>query len=227
MYLLPWSKVLARALDKIDDAFFTQAFGTLASRKQDRFRTICRLEDPLTRRDILARKVVLRYRDRRQALLAAPQHTRRVAGLQAIGRTTGAMPPYEALRSAMTAIRVTPEAKEYITEFGASRMRSAQRATELHRKRRVPLDRPLQLPAILKIRRTKTRRLALQFAYGRFPPRSTSALDEVGGARVTSYLSTVRNNLQKYELAEDEEEATRLALDALAGLCGYCAQRNW
>ena len=127
----------------------------------------------------------------------------------------------------MTAIGVTPDAKEYITEFRAPRMRPAQVAKELQRKRRVRKDRPLQLPAILKIRRTNTRRLALHFAFGQFSPRSTSVLEEASGALVTRYISTVCNSLQKYALTEDKEEATRLALDGLAGLFGYFVQRNW
>ncbi len=51
-------------------------------------------------------------------------------------------------------------------------------ALETHRERRIPYDKPLEIPAILRFPKSRHRQLSIQWAFGRFPPLSTSLLEE-------------------------------------------------
>ncbi len=86
---------------------------------------------------------------------------------------------------------------------------------EQTRKRKIPYDKPMQLPAILRLPKARHRSLAVKWAFGRFPPLSTSQLEEKYGTAVTMHLDTLEEKLAGYQLKENQVRDTEQALDKL------------
>ncbi len=51
-------------------------------------------------------------------------------------------------------------------------------SSKSHRKRKIPIDKPQALPAILRFPNLRHRQLPVKWAFGRFPPLSTTLLEE-------------------------------------------------
>ncbi len=86
---------------------------------------------------------------------------------------------------------------------------------EQTRNRKIPYDKPTQLPAILRLPKAIHRSLAVKWALGRFPPLSTSLLEEKYAAVVTKHLDTLKEKLAGYQLNENQVRDTEHALDTL------------
>ncbi len=86
---------------------------------------------------------------------------------------------------------------------------------QTHRKRKVPHDRPLDIPAIVRIPKARHRQLGVKWTFGRFPPLSTTVLEEKFGGIVGKHLRELHILLAKYSLNESKMRATEASLDQL------------
>ncbi len=74
---------------------------------------------------------------------------------------------------------------------------------------------PKKLPAILQLSKPRHRQLAVKWAFGRFPPLSTSLLEEKFGEKIPANLNTLKTLLSRYRLSEEERTAAEASLDQL------------
>ncbi len=85
-------------------------------------------------------------------------------------------------------------------------------------KRRIPYDKPLNIPAILRFPKSRHRQLAIKWGFGRFRHLSTSLLEEKFGAIVDTHLRELQTLLSRYNLSEEE---TRVAEESLGKFLHY------
>ncbi len=89
------------------------------------------------------------------------------------------------------------------------------RLSETTRKRNIPFDQPRVVPVILRFAKVRHRQLAVKRAFGRFPPISSTLLEEKYGNTVSRHLDTLQCKLEGYNLREEERKETETALDQL------------
>ncbi len=69
--------------------------------------------------------------------------------------------------------------------------------SEQQRKRKSPYDEPQEVPAILQLSKLRHRQPAVKWACGRFPPLSTSLLEEKFGEKIPANLNTLKTLLSR------------------------------
>lgn len=211
MHLTPWTQDVQNAIKEVEQTFFKQIFGPLARGKTDRLRLLCRIQTAEQRREILAFKMLRRTVMKEQKYLEDPPESRHTQELQAIRNDIAALENRGPFDEAGKHLETNQSGEALRTEF----VTAEGNRLESKRKRKIPYDRPRELPAIIKLPKSKHRQLAVQYAFGRFPQVSTTMMAEKFGNRVRQHMETLDRNLSGYDLEGEEMWATEKALEEL------------
>ncbi len=156
-------------------------------------------------------------------ILAQPRLHRNMTELQWICRDIAAMLDRDHFQEALIHLKNRLCAKQLKSML----VREEGEALETHRKRKIPYDRPLDIPIILRLPTARHRQLGVKWAFGRFPPFSTTLLEEKFGDIVGKHLRELHMLLSKYSLHESEMRATEASLDQLLFFHKLCTSKTW
>ncbi len=157
-----------------EKTFFAQLFGNIGRNRSKRLRLLCRIDSADHRRKMLALRKLERAKERKEKILSETLPARNIGELQWACRDIAAMLRREQFKIVFDHLKNGIPARKLrnmlFMEDGAS--------TEAHRKWKIPVDRPQALPAILRFPKLRHRQQAAKRAFGRFPPLSTTLLEE-------------------------------------------------
>ena len=210
MHLTPWTERSKQAVKEVEKIFMHQIFGPVARGRVERLKLLCRISSPQDRRRILTQKMLRRGIAREARDPSGEQSNQRE--LQCMSLDKDGMMQVENAQEAMAQIEGNMTTKE----LRITLIQEAGEKLEKSRKRKIPFEDPLRVPAILRFPRLRHRMQALKWACGRFPPMSTTELENRFGIKIPNHMRTLEENLKKTALSDEEMEATTNALDELS-----------